>query len=340
VEVDFEVPPEGVGDEVTLRFRGLTPQVGSWPVDVTVNGTPVLSQYRIPNGGEIPLETWHAVRRDLFAPGTNTLCISVRESGTLWLYRVLLESIGRRNSAEGLLLDSQFTEPVLTYRTERRAVGGCAWQAGPPLTVYIDSGERGMPANLGWRSRSGAEGTLVFSAELHTSYGQWRSPDGTWHDMRCFLDRRDPASSLDPERVQRYRTEASWEGAWSVWNPGHEVEWSVDTGDGPLEHLSWRDQRESSAAVTVAGDRQSFTGWSQRALEGSVGFRGTAIAVTAPQDTQAPEPGPGEPQADATGAAGTAHRDALPLQPELEEVARAVGNLVDVAVQRLSAWLG
>jgi len=328
VEVDFEVPLEGVGDEATLRFRGLASKLGQRigfaPVTVSVNGTPVLERYTIPNGGGIPHETWWAVPREAFRGGTNTLRIAAAEDARshLWLYRILLESVGKRNSAETALLEAGFAEPVLTYRTQRRPAGEGAWQEGPALTVYVDSAERGLPAQLGWRAANGAEGSVSFQADLGTWYGHWRSPGGTWHDIRGFRTSRGAASDLPGGAVRRFRTQASW-GDNTQWHDGRPLELSVDTGDGPLERLHWRDQRESCASIGFSADDdgERFIGWSQRALEGPVGYRGFAVAAEEPQAS---------PEEDLSLQA---------LLPELDEAVKAVAQLAESATRKFTAWL-
>lgn len=328
VEVDFEVPPEGVGDEATLRFRGLASKLGEQtgfaPVTVSVNDTPVLERYTIPNGGGIPHETWWAVPRETFRLGTNTLRIAVADDARshLWLYRILLESVDKRNSAETALLEAGFTEPVLTYRTQRRPVGEGAWQEGPTLSVYVDSAERGMPAQLGWRAANGAEGSVSFQSDLSTWYGHWRSPDGTWNDMRGFCTSRGAASDLPDGAVRRFRTQASW-GDNTQWYDGCPLELSVDTGDGPLERLHWRDQRESCASIgfSAGPDGERFTGWSQRAFEGPVGYRGFAVASEEPQPHLDDDLSPQS------------------LPPELDEAVKAVAQLAESATRKFATWL-
>ena len=216
VEIDFELPGQGeaLPEEVTLKIRALVsklgPRAGHAPLAVTLNGGALLAGHRIPGGGDLPQELVLAIPRALLRPGTNTLQLAAAEDATshLWLYGVLAEPVGDRDGAERAWAADAALESLLDYDTYRRAEG-CAWEPGPALRVYLDSGECGLPAQLGWRDAEGVEASVSFAAELTGFYGQLRDEDGQWYELRGELTaRRAFPADTDPDQVLRFATEA------------------------------------------------------------------------------------------------------------------------------------
>ncbi|GAA1222667.1 hypothetical protein GCM10009665_11100 [Kitasatospora nipponensis] len=317
VDVEFAVPPQGVTDEATLKIRALVsklgPQLGSAPLDVTVNGAALLGGYRIPGGGDLPQDIVVAIPADLLHPGTNTLTLRSgdRARSHLWLYRVLLEQVWDRDAAECAFLDAAFALPLVTWRTERRAPGAAGWQSAATWRLHVDSGERGLPLRLDWRARSGVESSVSFSHEQGACAGLVRDPDGGWYELRGERsDRRAFGADAAGEFTHSFATETHW---GERWHPGGPLLVHLDTGDGPLERISWSDQRGCSASIGLAADGQSFLGWSQRVDEGPVGYRGTAR----------PRP-----------AAGP-----RTLTEDLAGIGEVLGGLADTAAKQLSGWL-
>ncbi|MDH6109586.1 hypothetical protein P3T36_000357 [Kitasatospora sp. MAP12-15] len=324
VEIDFDVPvdADALPEELTLKIRALVSKLGARlgyaPLEVTVNGAALLADHRIAGGGDLPHETVVAVPRALLRPGGNTLRLRSGDDARsqLWLYRVLLESVADRDGAERAWLADAAEESLLTYDTYRRAADGDSWEPGPPLRVYLDSGERGLPAQLGWRDVEGVEASVSFGTELFTFYGQLRDQDGDWFELRGDLTGRTafPARSRSQE-VLRFATEAGWGGRWHQGGP---LTLILATGGAPLERINWSDQRGCSASIGLIDCGASFLGWSQRVNEGAVGYRGTVVA--APSE-------PGEP--------GTSP---FPLA-DLEEIAATVGRIGENVAKQVSAWL-
>ncbi len=319
VEIDFTVPPGGIADEATLKIRALVSKLGasmgSAPLDLTVNGITLATGYRIPGGGDLPQEIVLVVPAELLHPGPNTLVLRSAEQAQshLWLYRVLLEQVWDRDGAERALLEEDFRTSLLSYRTERRAPGAEAWEPGPTWRLHIDGGERGLPSRLDWRSRSGAEASVLFALELYSCYGHYRDSDGAWFELRGELTDRAPfPADSAPRFTQRFDTEAGWGGRWHRGGP---LVLHLEVGEESLERVSWQDRRACSAAIGFAPDDRSFLGWSQRVNEGPVGYRGT-LSV------------PVEPPKAVAG----------PFGQELEEIGETLGRLADAATRQLADW--
>ncbi|WP_051967491.1 hypothetical protein [Kitasatospora mediocidica] len=319
VEIDFEVPPDAVPAEATLKIRALVSKLGAGlghaPLEVTVNGAALLANHRIAGGGDLPHDTVVAVPQALLRPGANTLRLASGDDARshLWLYRVLLESVADRDGAERALLADGFAQSVLGYATERRAAGSTQWVAGPPLRVHLDSGERGLPARLGWRDEDGVEASIVFDAEPAGFYGHVFDEDGAWSELRGTLtDRSAFRADAAPQPTLHFATEAGWGGSWHTGGP---LTLLLETGGAPLQRVDWLDQRGCSASIGLVDDGAAFLGWSQRVGEGPVGYRGTAVALA------------GDPAAEPSPLA------------ELEELAAAVGRIGENVAKQVSAWL-
>ncbi|MFJ1751895.1 hypothetical protein [Kitasatospora sp. NPDC088134] len=326
VTVEFDVPVEGVTDELTVKIRALVsklgPRPGFAPLDIAVNSKAIVGDYRIPGGGDLPQEFVLAVPAELLVPGaTNTLTLrsSADARSHLWLYRVLAEPVWDRDGAERAWLADSMDRSLLTYRTDRRAPGAQSWEPTAPWRLHLDSGEGAMPARLDWRVRSGAEASVEFALELHTFYGHTRDADGRWYELRGTLtDRRAFPGDSDPAATRTFSTQAGWGGRWHRGGP---LTIHLAVGEAtPFDRIAWTDQRACSASIGLAEDGSSFLGWSQRVNEGPVGYRGEAVE---PEEQQPP----------------TDRQQPGSLSPEWEQLGQALTDLADAAVKSVGSFL-
>jgi hypothetical protein len=326
VTIGFDVPEQGVKDELTVKIRALVSKLGSRPgfapLELAVNSKVVLGDHRIPGGGDLPQQLTVAVPADLLEPGaTNILTIRTAADARsqLWLYRVLAEPVWDRDAAERAWLAQSFAESLLTYRTERRAPGAQEWEPAGTWRLHLDSGEGAMPSRLDWRVRSGAEASVQFALELLSFYGHTRDADGRWYELRGTLtDRQAFPGDADPAATRRFSTEAGWGGRWHQGGP---LTFHLATGeDSPLDRVGWTDQRACSASIGLTKDGGSFQGWSQRVNEGPVGYRGTAVRAEEPRRPEET-------------------REPNSLTEDLDELGQAVANLAGTAAKSLASLL-
>ncbi|SEM33092.1 hypothetical protein [Streptacidiphilus jiangxiensis] len=326
VTVEFEVPKEGVKDELTVKVRALVsklgPRPGYAPLELAVNSKVVVADFRIPGGGDLPQQLTFAVPTDLLRPGaTNTLTLrSAPDARTqLWLYRVFAEAVWDRDAAERAWLADSVASSLLTYRTDRRAPGAEQWEPAAAWRLHIDSGEGAMPSRLDWRARSGAEASVCFALELNTFYGHIRDVDGSWYELRGTLaDRRAFPGDADPATTACFTTEAGWGGRWHQGGP---LTLHLATGDDSgLDRVSWTDQRACSASIGLTPNGSSFQGWSQRVNEGPVGYRGVTAVSKAEQEQRS-----------------SASAEPSTLAEDLDELGQALTNLADTAVKSLNS---
>ncbi|WP_051944419.1 hypothetical protein [Streptacidiphilus rugosus] len=326
VTIEFQVPEEGVTDELTVKVRALVSKLGRHPghapLEISVNGKAVVTGFRIPGGGDIPQQLTFAVPADLLVPGAeNTLTVgSAADARTqLWLYRVLVEPVWDRDAAERAWLADSFASSLLTYRTDRRAPGAAEWEPAGDWRLHVDGGEGALPSRLDWRAGTGAEASVCFALELHTFYGHTRDADGRWYELRGTLtDRQAFPGDADPAATLAFTTQAGWGGRWHEGGP---LTLHLVTGDGPYDRIAWTDQRACSASVGLAPDGGSFQGWSQRVNEGPVGYRGAAVVA---------EPEPERPK-DAD------HAGPPTFAADLDDLAQAITKVADTAVRSLGS---
>ncbi|MFE9421983.1 hypothetical protein ACFYNO_03355 [Kitasatospora sp. NPDC006697] len=326
VAIEFEVPEQGVEDELTVKIRALVsklgPRPGFAPLEVAVNSEVIVSDYRIPGGGDLPQQIVFAVPADLLVPGeTNTLTLrsAADARSHLWLYRVLAEPVWDRDEAERAWLADSMGRSLLTYRTDRRAPGAQEWEPTATWRLHLASGEGAMPSRLDWRVRSGAEASVEFALELNTFYGHARDAGGQWYELRGELtDRQTFPGDADPGATRTFATEAGWGGRWHRGGP---LTFHLAVGEEtPFDRIAWADQRACSASIGLAEDGSSFLGWSQRVNEGPVGYRGEAVEAEEPER-------PAEQQAPNT------------LGEDLDQLGQALSNLADTAVKSLGTFL-
>ncbi|MFD6904995.1 alpha-1,2-mannosidase [Streptomyces sp. NPDC060077] len=261
VTLRFEVAdPEDV-EQATLTVTALVSKLGSSigyaPMDVLLQGEPLVADLTVPGGGDLPQDNVLAVPGHLLKPGTNTL--EIRTSGKarsmLWLYRITLDPVWERGRSERARTAEAARDSVFSYRTERRLAhsSSSSWQSAPRLLFHLDRDERSLPAQLGWRTADGAESAISFQSDMSGFHGCYRTADGTAYEYQGRLGDRRPFSqeteNLSASTLHRFHTEEGWGGGWHT---SHELRLLVDDGaTAPVERINWRDQRGNSGVVVL-----------------------------------------------------------------------------------------
>ncbi|MGP2441271.1 discoidin domain-containing protein [Streptomyces sp. JW3] len=260
VTLDFEVEDPQDVPQATLTITALVSKLGSRlghaPMDVLLQGEPLVTDLTVPGGGDLPQDNVLAVPGHLLKPGTNTLEIrsSAKAASMLWLYRITLDPVWERGRSERARTAAAARDSVFAYRTELRPAHSPAapWQAAPRLLFHVDRGEHSLPAQLGWRTADGAEAALSFQSNMSDFHGCYRIPDGTTYEYRGRLSDRRPFSddvqNLSAATLHRFRTEEGWGGRWHT---SGELRLLVDDGAAPVERVTWRDQRGNSGVAVL-----------------------------------------------------------------------------------------
>ncbi|MFC1400688.1 MULTISPECIES: hypothetical protein [Streptacidiphilus] len=333
-ELDFEVAPGEQIIEATLKVTLLTsklgPSPGFAPMDLVVNGEPLVEALTVPGGGDLPQTLAYAVPGEQLHPGTNTVAVrsSPKSATMLWLYRITVDSVYERDRSERAMGAKAAERAVFAFRTERRPVGAENWVPAPPLHLHVDRGEHALPSQVSWRSVDGAEGAAVFQSAMTDFLGHHRAADGTVAEFRGRLaERRAHPDGTSGAPVHRFSTQEGWGGGW---HDSGELRLLVDHGGVPLERVSWRDQRTNGGSIALLPDGSGFVGIYQRVNEGPIGYRSVPV-LSGPPLPEAPAPAP---PAVTTAASGRAE-----LQEELVRTAQQLGRVTDAAAGRLAKWL-
>ncbi|CAL9341590.1 alpha-1,2-mannosidase [Streptomyces sp. enrichment culture] len=260
VTLEFEVAdPEDV-PQVTLTVTALVSKAGRSlgyaPMDVLLQGEPVVENLTVPGGGDLPQDNVLAVPGHLLKPGVNTLEIrsSAEASTMLWLYRVTLDPVWERGRSERARTAAAARDSVFAYRTELRPAHSSSahWQPAPRLLFHIDRGEHSLPAQLGWRGADGAETAISFQSNMSDFHGCRRDANGTVHEYRGRVTGRwaypEGVGQVPAESLYRFHTEEGWGGGW---HRAHELRLLVDDGGSALERVTWRDQRGNSGVAVL-----------------------------------------------------------------------------------------
>ncbi|MFE6306718.1 hypothetical protein [Nocardiopsis sp. NPDC057823] len=255
---------------------------GYAPLTVLVNGEPVASRMTVPGGGDLPQDCVFSVPGALLRPGRNRVTVrSGADARTLlWLYRITFDSVHERGLSARAMLAAADERSVLRYATRTLVHdpegGPHRWEDAGTLVVHVDRGERAPIAQLSWRRADGSEASVSFQSALEEFHGFHRAADGGVAEYRGRLrDRRARPGGTEGVTVHRFRTEEGWGGGW---HSSGELRLAVDDGGAPLERVTWRDQRENTGSVAFGEGAAGFLGYYQRAGEGPIGFRGTAVA--------------------------------------------------------------
>jgi len=271
VALDFEVDAGKQIGEATLKVTALVSKLGRSPgyapVDLVVNQHVLARGLTVPGGGDLPQDNVFAVPGRLLRPGTNTLEIRTADDARsmLWLYRVTLDSVYERGRSERAMAAEAARDTVFAYTTERREPFTSSWTSGPRLLFHVDRGEQSLPAQLGWRGVDGAESAISFQSNMSDFHGHHRAADGTLAEFRGRISGRwaFPEGTEDTH-VHRFGTEEGWGGDW---HSSDELRLLVDDGSGPVERVTWRDQRGNSG---VAGLRTGVGGASDVTADATV----------------------------------------------------------------------
>ncbi|HWU08336.1 MAG TPA: alpha-1,2-mannosidase, partial [Streptomyces sp.] len=261
VALDFEVDAGEQIGEVTLKVTALVSKLGRSPgyapVDLVVNQHVLARGLTVPGGGDLPQDNVFAVPGRLLRPGTNTLEVRTADDARsmLWLYRVTLDSVYERGRSERAMAAEAARDTVFAYTTERREPFTSSWRPGPRLLFHVDRGEQSLPAQLGWRGADGAESAISFQSNMSDFHGHHRAADGTLAELRGRITGRWAfPEGTEGAPVHRFETEEGWGGGWHT---SGELRLLVDDGSGPVERVTWRDQRGNSG---VAGLRITPSG--------------------------------------------------------------------------------
>ncbi|GAB7036425.1 MULTISPECIES: hypothetical protein [Catenuloplanes] len=279
VTMTFQVPAENAHLEATLRIVALVSELGGEigyaPLDVTVGGQPVVRDWRIPGGGDLPQRMDFAFPAGMLSPGANTLRLTsgAGARSMLWLYRVTVDSVWERDRSAHALDRHAAEKPLLRYAT--RTLAGRGWQPGPPVLAYVGTGRHSPLAQLAWADSSGAEYAVTLTGELHEFYGWCRPPGSTApREFRGDLAGRwDADDAGSGATVRTFEVEAGWGGGWH--RAGH-LDLAVGVAGVRLTRVSWRDQHGNNGTVAFDGRGDGFVGTHQTVGEGAVGYRGRA----------------------------------------------------------------
>ena len=280
-ELDFEVVRGEQIIEATLKVTVLTskigPSPGFAPMDILVNGEPLVEALTVPGGGDLPQTLVFAVPGEQLHPGTNTVTVrsSPKAATMLWLYRITLDSVYERDRSERAMGARAAERAVFAFRTERRPVGAEDWVPAPRLHLHIERGEHALPAQISWRSVDGAEGAVSFQSAMTDFLGHHRAADGTVSEFRGRLSERwayPDGTSGAP--VRHFATQEGWGGGW---HDSGELRLLVDHGGVPVERVTWRDQRTNGGSISLLPDGSGFVGFYQRVNEGPIGYRSTSV---------------------------------------------------------------
>jgi hypothetical protein len=322
-EVGFDL---GEGEQIGQATLGVTalvsklgPAIGYAPLTVAVNGRSVVERWTIPGGGDLPQDLSFAVPGDWLLPGTrNTIEVRSGEDARshLWLYRITFEEVFDRGAAARALAADAARESVFTYRTQLAVPGEDGWTDGPELRVYIDRGERSLPAQLSWTRADGSECAISFQSAMDGFSGYLRAADGTNREFQGQLTARaEYDESAPPDHLLRFEAEEGWGGGWH-----RSAQLCLAVADtGPTPHrLTWRDQRGNSGSISLSPGGDGFLGYYQRYNEGPIGYRGTAV----------------QPPSAAPATVGIES-----LRHDLEEIGRHAQHAAEHVTELLSGWL-
>ncbi|MEV5572388.1 hypothetical protein AB0L06_20285 [Spirillospora sp. NPDC052269] len=320
VRVEFQVDeaPDGssddVPDEATLKIRAVVEKDGSRPgfapLDVLVNGEPLVSRFRLPGGREVPQMLPVAIPGDTLRGGTNVLELRVGEDARagLSLIALLIEDVRHPGAAERLYWGDP-TVHAFEFATRIRPKDG-EWSPGPPLRFYFDTGMKPRPSTLEWHHWDGGRTGILFTPNMDKFFGGGQRADsGEPFEVRG--EQRDQRAEPHGE-PQRFVTRYSQRMAWrDLQESGGEFRFLLDDGSGPIKRVKWHDRAGGEGAIQFTRDGRSFSGFQRRPDEGWESFEG--IPEDDPRLTEPP--------------------------PEPVDVRQALQDFAESAADRLNTWL-
>jgi hypothetical protein len=236
---------------VTALVSKLGPRLGHAPINMLINGVPVLEDHVIP-GGDLPADTAIAIPGEHLVAGTNVLRIQTSaESVTrLWLYRITVDAVENRNgAARALRRDTAQAGSVFAYRTERLPLGAGTWADAPRVLVHIDRGEYAELSQLSWRDEDGAEASVSFQSSMVSFFGHHRAKDGTVSQIRGQrVESWTAPEQVAPAAVHVFTTREGWGGGW---HDSGELRLLLDDGGADVQRVSWRDGAGNAGSVEL-----------------------------------------------------------------------------------------
>ena len=255
VELHFEAAGPQETAQATVVVTALVskrgPLPGYAPIDVLINGIPLINDHVIP-GGDIATDTALAVPGEHLVAGTNVLKLRTTTTSItrLWLYRITLDTLENRGGAvKALRREAAKADSALAYRIERCPAGTDTWQPAPRLLVHLDRGEYADLTQLSWRDEDGAEATVSFHSAMVSFYGHHRTKDGVVSEIRGNrVESSASPAQVSPAAVHVFKTQEGWGGGW---HDSGELRLLLDDGGADVERVSWRDSAANSGSVEL-----------------------------------------------------------------------------------------
>ncbi|MEU5698165.1 hypothetical protein [Streptomyces aurantiacus] len=287
LDVDFMVPDGAEITEAVLRMSVLGVAA---PIDVTVNGEPLAKNFLLPGaeGPDTVREYVLTVPGTALRPGANVLAIHNADAeaeadadaerggdGVLRLRTLMVDSAehdGRARRGSG---HDTGERSGWVFTTERRRLGGAAWQPAAELRFLLDrsethdvAGEREPVTRLAWRGTTGTESSVAFYSDLSGFHGHFRDADGSLGELRGTLTGRMPhTGAAAGTTVRHFTTEEAHDG---VWSPAGRLRLLLDDGGAPVERVTWSDRHGAATSLSlltaavvgqapVSGERRDIT---------------------------------------------------------------------------------
>ena len=256
VELRFDANGPGDTAQAVVNLTALVskrgPLLGHAPIDVLINGVPVIEGYVIP-GGDLPADTALAVPGEHLVAGTNVLRIqtSARSLTYLWLYRITVDTAENRGGAVlAMRRETAQTGSVFAYRAERRPAKSESWLPATRVLVHVDRGEYVELRRLSWRDEDGAEAAVSFHSAMVSFYGHHRAKDGTVSEFRGErLSSRAAPQDAAPAATHVFRTQEGWGGGW---HGSSDLRLLVDDeGGADMARVSWQDEAGNTGSVEL-----------------------------------------------------------------------------------------
>ncbi|MER5986700.1 hypothetical protein [Streptomyces sp. NPDC001787] len=280
VDIRFQVAHRdpALETEMTLEVTALVSknneEPGFAPMDVLVNDQPVISDWRIPGGGDQEQVNRFAVPGRFLRTGENTLSIRCSERATmmLWLYRITLDAVYDRDKSSKEMHARDTADEVFVYRTEVRAIGDVTWNPQPDLELYLGMGEPRQVrlSNLSWQEGDGTQVAVGFgTADFR---GSRRSPAGELQDFRGELLSRVPiATDAPPADAVEFNNRFDWGDGW--YDAGRLL-LLFRNGDRQPTTLTWRNAEGEAGAIQFDSNRTRLAGYHHARNEGPVAYDG------------------------------------------------------------------